>query len=241
MHVPVVPNVEIHVYALRVHADQYRRIRNACDDDVCMDVNVVRHGCRVGFANGYPCSTVVITLAVRQDIAAALTFECWPVAVRAIRPVCHDRARAWLGLLHERHSGMLFEYAGAVAFTESPNAIAAITLKRRGGTRRASCPYVELRARAFLRRRVRGWLVNVLARRAAWIIWNVAWRARAMQLYPKLNVELVRVIVAVKAEHLATYTRCDGHTVRESASVAYIDLIKHALVASWRPAAWCTS
>ena len=62
-----------------------------------------------------------------------------------------------------------------------------------------------------------------------------------MQLYPELNVELVRVIVAVKAEHLATYTRCDGHTVRESASVAYVDLIKHTLVASWRPAAWCTS
>ena len=62
-----------------------------------------------------------------------------------------------------------------------------------------------------------------------------------MQMDPMLEVELVRIVVAVEAEHVATHTRCDGYTVRESTSVAYIDLIKYALVASWRPAARCTS
>ena len=227
------PNVETHVYARRVHAEQYRRIRNACNDDICMDVNAICRGCRVCFINGYPCSAVVITLAVRQDIAAALTFECWPVAARAIGPVRHDCARAWLGprharhsnvacracrvvasdgypvgavvitlalrpniaaalafeyrsvaaraicpvchncararlgLCNERHSSTVYKYAGAVTFTKSPDAVAAIALKCWGVTCGAFRPYIELRARACLRRRVRGWLADALVRRAA--------------------------------------------------------------------------
>ena len=135
----------------------------------------------------------------------------------------------------------MYKYAGAVAFTKSPDAVAAIALECWGVTCGAFRPYVELRARALLRRRVRGWLANALARRAAWTNWNVAWRAQAVQLDPMLEVELVRIIVAVEAEHFATHTRCDGYTVRESTSVAHVDLIEHAFVASWRPAAWCTS
>ena len=56
-----------------------------------------------------------------------------------------------------------------------------------------------------------------------------------------LEVELIRIVVAVEAEHVATHARCDGFTVRESTSVTYVDLIEHAFVGSWRPAAWCSS
>ena len=62
-----------------------------------------------------------------------------------------------------------------------------------------------------------------------------------MQMDPMLEVELVRIVVAVEAEHVATHARCNGFTVRESTPVTYADLIEHACVASWRPAAWCTS
>ena len=62
-----------------------------------------------------------------------------------------------------------------------------------------------------------------------------------MQMDLMLEVELVRIVVAVEAKHVATYARCNGFTVRESTPVTYADLIEHAFVASWRPAAWCTS